>query len=269
MLHLDADDPESSRLQSLIWDPEVETWLTQLDIQPGWQCVDLGCGALGILEPLSRRAGPTGRIIGIEPRPALLETTREFIRRSKLENVRLLDTSPHRTTLPEESFQLVHARFLLAAGADEQELVEEMLRLTKPGGIVASQEPVLSSWRCYPDHEAWTRLRKAVRAAFATVGGDLEAGQRTFTLLKAAGLEDVRIRAASIALQGAHPSKNLLVDLARSRRDSILESRLMSEAELDGALTECERIARDPDTIVISFLVSQVWGRQGRGRWLR
>lgn len=224
---------------------------------------------MGILEPLSRRAGPTGRILGIEPRPALLERAREFVRRGKLENVRLLDTSPHRSTPPEESFQLVHARFLLAAGADEQELIEEMLRLARPGGIVASQKPIPSSWRCYPDHEGWTRLRKAVRATFATVGGDLDAGQRTFALLKAAGLEDVRIRAATVALQGAHPSKKLLVDLARSRRDSILESGLMSEAELEGALTACERIADDPDTIVISFLVSQVWGRKGRGSWLR
>ena len=267
MLHLDSDDPESSRLQSLIWDPEVETWLTQLDIQPGWHCVDLGCGALGILEPLSRRAGPTGRIIGIEPRPRLLEAARQFVRKSRLENVRLLDTPPHRTTLPENSNQLVHARFLLAAGSDEQELVREMLRLARPGGIVAIQEPDLTPWRCYPDHEAWTRLRQAVQ--FASGGGDPDAGQRTFAVLKAAGVEDVRIRAATIALQGAHPSKKLLVDLARSGRESILQAGVMGEAELEEALTECERIARDPETVVVSFQVSQVWGRKGKGRWLR
>jgi len=53
-LHLDTKDAGGSRLQSQIWDPEVEAWLSQIDVQPGWQCVDLGCGVMGILEPLSR-----------------------------------------------------------------------------------------------------------------------------------------------------------------------------------------------------------------------
>lgn len=269
MLHLDSDDPERSRLQSLIWDPEVETWLAQLDIQPGWHCVDLGCGALGILEPLSRHAGPTGRIVGIEPRPALLAAAREFVRKSRLENVHLLDTPPHRTTLPESSYQLIHARFLLAAGSDEQELVQEMLRLARPGGIVAIQEPDLASLRCYPNHEGWSRLRDEVRTGFAAGGGDLVAGRRTFGLLKETGLEDVRIRSASIALQGAHPSKRLLVELAESQRRRIVGGGGLSDEELDRLLEECDRVARDPDSVVISFLVTQAWGRKaGRIRRL-
>lgn len=266
MLYLDADDPERSRRLSLIWDPEVETWLTQLDVQPGWHCVDLGCGALGILEPLSRHAQSTGRIMGIETRSSLLAAANEFVRKGKLDNVRLLDTPPHQTTLPEGSCHLAHARFLLAAGADENEIIAEMLRLARPGGIVAIQEPDLSAWGCYPDHEAWTRLRRGLAAAYSYAGGDLDAGRRTFALLKDAGLEDVRLRAATIALQGTHPSKRLLVNLARSQRQNLLAAGVMSEGDLDETLDQCDRIARDPDTVVISFLVTQVWGRKRRSR---
>ena len=269
MPHLDLDDPERSRRQSLIWDHEVDTWLTQLDVQPDWHCVDLGCGSMGILEPLSRRVGSDGRVVGIEPRPALLAAAREYVRRSRLDNVRLLDTPPQRTTLPEESYHFVHGRFLLAAGGDERELVQEALRLARPGALVAIQEPDLSSWRCHPDDESWTRLRRAVRTAYAAVGADLDAGRRTFGLLKQAGLDDVRIRAAAIALQGAHPSKRLLVDLARAQRDRVLEANGLSADELDTILDQCEAIALDPETIVVSFLVTQVWGRKRRGRWLR
>ena len=224
---------------------------------------------MGILEPLSRRSMPTGRVIGVEPRPALLLAAREFVARAKLENVRLLDTSPHRTTLPEESFHLVHERFLLSSGEDEHDLLEEMVRLARPGGFVAFQEPDLSSWHCYPDQAGWTRLRDALRTAFSAGGADLDAGTRTFGLLRRAGLDDVRIRAAAIALQGTHPAKRFLVDLARMHRERILESGALDEGALEETLIECETIAGDPETVVVSFLMSQVWGRTTKSRWTR
>ena len=222
---------------------------------------------MGILEPLSRRSMPTGRVIAVEPRPALLLAVREFVARGKLDNVRVLDTSPDRTTLPDESFHLVHGRFLLSAGANPGELLAEMARLARPGGIVALEEPDSAAWQCYPYNEAWSRLRDATRAAYAVGGGDLDAGCATFTLLREAGFEDVRIRAATIALQGAHPAKRLLVDLAEAHRQRILEAGRMGEQELDEMLAQCDRIARDPTTIVVSFLMTQVWGRKkGRPR---
>jgi SAM-dependent methyltransferase len=224
---------------------------------------------MGILEPLSRRSLPAGRVIGVEPRPSLLLAAQEFVARAKLENVRLLDTSPERTTLPDASFHLVHERFLLAAGVNEEALLGEMMRIARPGGVVALQEPDLSCWRCYPDQPCWARLRDALRAAFSAGGADLDAGIRTFGLLRGAGVEDVRIRAATIALQGAHPAKRYLTDLAGLHRERILDSGTFDEATLEETIAECDKVAGDPATVVVSFLVSQVWGRTGRGSWSR
>lgn len=266
-LHLDAGDPGWSRLQAQVWDPEVETWLNQIDVQSGWQCVDLGCGAMGILEPLSRRSGAAGRVIGIEPRASLLTAAGEFVRKSRLDNARLLDADPVKTTLPGDSFHLVHERFLLSAGWDERKLLDEMIRLARPGGIVTLQEPDLACWHSHPRHDAWARLREVVRTAFSAAGGDLDAGCRTFGMAREAGLDDVRIRAATIALQGAHPVKRLLVDLAETHREQVLQTGTLDERELEELLAECAAIAADPSTVVVSFLMAQVWGRKsGRPR---
>ena len=84
---------------------------------------------------------------------------------------------------------------------------------------------------------------------------------RHLGLLREAGLEDVRIRAATLALQGAHPAKRLLVDLAETHRAEILRAG-MAEHDLAPLMLACDAIARDPATVVISFGMTQVWGRK-------
>lgn len=57
---------ERLSLQSRVWEPETEAMLDQIGIQTGWQCIDLGCGAMGILRPLSRRVGVEGHVVGVD-----------------------------------------------------------------------------------------------------------------------------------------------------------------------------------------------------------
>jgi len=40
--------------------------LDRIGVQRGWRCLDLGCGAGGILELLGTRVGPTGLAIGLD-----------------------------------------------------------------------------------------------------------------------------------------------------------------------------------------------------------
>ena len=63
---------ERLRLQARVWESEAETWLDLIGPMTGWHCVDLGCGAMGLLGPLSHRVGPAGRVVGIDRDPLQL-----------------------------------------------------------------------------------------------------------------------------------------------------------------------------------------------------
>ena len=74
---------ERLRLQARVWEPEAEIMLDRIGIEPGWKCIDLGCGAMGILGPLSRRVGPHGRIIGVDTDTKQLAAARDFVHQNK------------------------------------------------------------------------------------------------------------------------------------------------------------------------------------------
>jgi SAM-dependent methyltransferase len=255
---------ERLRLQVRVWEPEVEAFFDRVGVERGWRCVDLGCGALGVLGPLSRRVGPTGHVVGVENDAIQVAGARAAIAEEGWTNVELAEDDAYRTRLPRASFDLVHVRFLFAPGGRDAELLKEMLALARPGGVVAVQEPDTSSWSCQPPHAAWDRLTDTVRAAFRLGGGDLDAGRRTFGLLRAAGVEDLRLRAAVVGLKDRNPYLRLPAMFATSLRPRILEGGLLTAADLDELIAAVEAIADDPARTGLSYVVTQVWGRTPR-----
>src|SRR6185436_9679414 len=156
---------ERLQLQARVWEPEAEAMFDRIGVAPGWNCVDLGCGAMGVLGPLSRRVGPQGHVVGVDRDPKLLAAARDYVREQQFTNVEILELDAYDCRLPRETFDLTHVRFVFGPVGRDEELLREMLALTRPGGIVAIQEPDATSWRCYPAHPAWERLKEAILTA--------------------------------------------------------------------------------------------------------
>ncbi len=254
-------ETERLRLQAQVWEPEAEALLDRMGIQPGWVCLDVGCGVMGILGPLSRRVGPGGRGVGIDAEPPMLAAVRAYVAEEGLTNVEVLQRDVHHTRLPYESFDLVHERFVFPHTPTPDVVLQEMIALTKPGGLIAVQEADQSSWNFWPPSPKWPRLKEIIEAAFA-LRSDINIGRRTFGMLRRADLQDVTIRAAVLALQNNHPYMRLPVIGLTAMRGRVIEAGISTDAELDDLLAEVEQRVRDPETIQITFTLVQVWGRK-------
>ena len=174
----------------------------------------------------------------------------------------IVEADAYASPFPDGSFDLTHVRFLFAPVGRDAQLMNELWRLTKPGGIIAIQEPDAAAWGCYPPSDAWNRLKTAILEAFRRGGGDFNAGRRTHAMLQERGTEDVRMRAAVVALAPSHPYLRLPIQFATSLKNRILDGGLMSRSELDAAIGECEKLAADPRIIGVTPVVTQVWGRK-------
>lgn len=255
---------EIDRLQSWArsWEPESEAMLDRIQVQPGWHAIDLACGPLGIIGPLSRRVGSTGRVVASDLNPGMLSAARLYAEENALTNIDFIETDAYQSDLPLASFDLVHARFMFAPLGRDDILLNKMIALTRPGGVVASQESDESGYVCYPPEPAWERLKQLTIAAFTRGGGNYSAGRHTYGLFRRAGLEDVQARAACLALPAGHPYRFWPIESAMAFRSRFLEWGLITANDLDQLLLECEHIARNPETFLTSFVVIQAWGRK-------
>jgi ubiquinone/menaquinone biosynthesis C-methylase UbiE len=179
--------------QAEVYTPEANELLDGIGLQPGASAIDVGCGVMGILHLLASRVGPGVRVVGLDREPRILELARTLAEQRGVA-AELLEAEATQTGIEAETFDLVHARTLLLNVSEPEAVVAEMVRLAKPGGIVAVQEPDSAGWVCDPPHPSWEVLRSALTGAYRASGKDFDIGRRTGRLLGDAGLDHVHVR---------------------------------------------------------------------------
>lgn len=233
----------------------------EIGIRDRWRVVEIGCGPRGCLGLLSERVGATGRVVGVERSHEQVERAQQFVAANRLTNVEVLHADARNTDLPEGTFDLATARLVLVNVPKPEQLVAEMVRLVRPAGVIALHEPDSKTQRCDPPHPAQARLLQVLSTYAEMNGIDRSIGPRVPRLLREAGLVDVHVNPLVHVYPPAHPRRMLLLDFVENVRDRILDQNLIGEVELNELTASFRRHLEDPQTLVISPLFIQAWGR--------
>jgi SAM-dependent methyltransferase len=259
--YLLADQPSESerlQLQSRVWEPSGLQLLTKVGDGSGLRALDVGCGALGWLRILSEWVGPSGQVVGTDIDERLLDTAHSFLEAEGVSNAKLAVDDLFDSKLEPESFDLVHARYLIAPLGRGPEQVASHRRLVRPGGSLVLEEWDLGSWHFNPPAPAAERLIRLLSEIFAALGG--EAGRGLPELLREIGIEEPEIGAHVIALKPGHPYLRLPLQFSIA-----LESRLLdrlSEDELASLRREAEGEFAEPGRWGTTFTLIQSWGQR-------
>lgn len=256
-----ATEVERLRIQALTWELDVETMLDEIGIDRGWTCIDVGCGSMGIIGSLARRVGPFGKVYALDWDPLMLDAAREYVDREGFGNVLFQQGDLFSNDLPPQSFDLVHARFMLAPIGREREILEQLTSLVRRGGIVALEEPDARTWRCDPPSAEWERIKTTILNVFEQGGGDFNVGRRLGSVLRRSGVEPVSVRETTLTLPGRHPYSSLILGLAESLRSKVISERLLTGTQFEQCIRSCEEVLRSPYSLTQTFRLVQAWGR--------
>lgn len=176
-------------------------------IGPGATVLDVGCGTGVAALAAAERAGPAGRVTGVDLNPAMLA-----IARRKSSGITWVEAPAEDLPFPDAGFDAVLCQFAMMFMTDRRSALREMRRVARPGGRIA-----LLVWETVERSPGYAELvpllaemagpeaADALRAPFCLGDGAALAED-----LAAAGLGDARLR--TVTGRSRHPSIDAWID---------------------------------------------------------
>jgi SAM-dependent methyltransferase len=195
-------------------------------------------------------------VTGTDIDDAMLAAADTFVTDEGLGNVQLVKDDLFASHLEPASFDLVHARFELTPLGRGPDQMATYLRLLRPGGTLALEDPDWDSWHFNPPAPALERLIALTIEAFRR-WGDAEAGRKSPALLRTFGIEP-QVRAEVLALPPAHPYLRLPLQMAAGLQPRLQQ--FTDPTELGELRDQGEAELAEPGRWGTTFTLLQCWG---------
>ena len=218
-------------------------------LRPGDRVLDLGSGPGTITCDL---AGLVAEVVAVEQTEAALDLARQEAARRGVTNLSFQAADAHHLPFPDDSFDVAHAHQVLQHLPDPVQALREMVRVCRPGGVVAVRDADYSAFTWYPPSPALGRWLDLYLQLARANGGEPDAGRRLLAWAREAGCSNVTATASvwcyaddeSRTAWGLGWADRILTSAVA---DQVLRRSLATADELHGISDAWRAWAADPD----------------------
>jgi ubiquinone/menaquinone biosynthesis C-methylase UbiE len=244
---------EMTRLQTQAeeFSSSTEESMMKLGIKPDMKVVDIGCGTGSVSFMISPMVGELGQVVGVDSNQYAINYCNEIARSQGILNAKFIISDATSLDFESHAFDVSYSRFLFQHVKDASQALREMVRVTKPGGVVMVEDCDLFTWLLYPKNESVSKLWHWYESIQLERGTDPEIGRKLYAMFLDEGLEpSVDVYSKSVYLNR---------DVFWKSITAVLEK--INNEELKKLINGIQEFAMTPNSIFVFPLVFRVWAR--------
>jgi ubiquinone/menaquinone biosynthesis C-methylase UbiE len=165
------------------------------ELTAGMRVLDVGCGPGSITQGLAERAAP-GQVIGLDLSRETLASARANAAARGLDNLTYEEGSVYQLRFPDASFDVAYAHQVFQHLREPGAALREMLRVVRPGGLVAVRDVDWGTATYWPPDPWIDRFIETHMKTWYRNGGEPRMGRELRALFNAAGVRDLQVSAA-------------------------------------------------------------------------
>jgi SAM-dependent methyltransferase len=164
-------------------------------LRPGMALLDVGCGPGSITRGFAERLAP-GLVVGLDLSEETLAAARRDASERGLDNLQYQAGSVYGLPYADASFDVVYAHQVLQHLREPSVALREMLRVLRPGGLLAVRDVDWGTVAYWPADPWLDRFLQVHRDTWSRNGGEPHMGRKLRALFNASGVREVEISAA-------------------------------------------------------------------------
>ncbi|MEO7321768.1 MAG: methyltransferase domain-containing protein [Burkholderiales bacterium] len=220
-----------------LYDATTIRHLQRIGVEHGWRCWEIGAGPGSIAQWLCGQVAPSGSVLATD-----IDT--RFLDRGGHPNLTVRRHDIVLDPLPDNTFDLVHARLVLVHLPERERVLDRMIAALKPSGWLLTEEfdsvSQLPAPDCYPG-EVTLKSTAALRTVMIDRGVNLGFGRTLAGHLRARGMESISAEGRMLMSLGGSLGTDLVKANLKQLRDAILASDSITPLEFEEDLARLDK----------------------------
>jgi ubiquinone/menaquinone biosynthesis C-methylase UbiE len=221
--------------------------------------VDLGCGGGEVTFEIARLIAP-GVVTGIDMDAVKLTLAREAAEARGVDNVRFRAMNLHDWHEP-AAYDAVYARFVLQHLSQPVQMLRHMWEAVRPGGVIIVEDADFDGWACYPPSSGLDFFTRTYAEVIRRYGGDHSMARKLYAYFIEAGIGRPEVQ-VNQPFYTEGEGKTIAWSTLDATADPIVAESIASRDEVEAALLDLERLAEDPESLLLGPRIFQLWRRR-------
>ncbi|KAI1361370.1 S-adenosyl-L-methionine-dependent methyltransferase [Xylaria arbuscula] len=178
---------------------------------PRLRLLDVGAGVGSMSIEFAQIIGLEGHVTAVDVNPVVIPRGQALAEKHGVTNISFETAGGHKLPYEDETFDIVHCHQVLTHNKDPWDILREMIRVTKPGGVVAAREGDLDTEVIWPPIPGVLKFHEEFEIKIITDrGGHRDAGRQLLSWALRAGARREQVTTSFSTWSYTEPEDRML-----------------------------------------------------------